>query len=130
MRRIRGKDTKPERRVRSKLHRVGFRFRLHRRDLPGSPDIVLPQYRVAVWVHGCFWHGHECRKGRSRPTTNAEFWRSKIERTKERDRAGQKAARASGWKTRIVWECALEGELSRLISELKQMREKGIGSRE
>lgn len=122
MRRVRGKDTKPELRVRRALHRAGFRFTLHRRDLPGSPDIVLPRYHVAVWVNGCFWHGHHCRKGRSRPSANSAFWKAKIERTIERDRSGEQAAVVAGWKPRIIWECSLESNLADLLSELAELR--------
>lgn len=123
MRRIRGKDTRPELQVRTALHKAGYRFRLHRRDVPGSPDIVLPRYQMAIWVHGCFWHGHECRKGRSRPATNVEFWSSKIARTKERDTQGREEAKVAGWKTRVVWECTLKSDVELLISELNGVRE-------
>jgi DNA mismatch endonuclease (patch repair protein) len=122
MRRVRSKNTTPEMRVRSVLHRAGFRFRLHRRDLPGSPDIVLPTYRTAVWVNGCFWHGHDCRKGRSRPATNAEFWEQKRSRTRERDLVGHASAEAAGWKVRVLWECSLRSDVDALLSELAELR--------
>ena len=82
---IRGKDTKPELRVRSALHALGYRFRLHRKDLPGTPDIVLPGLRTVIFVHGCFWHSHECNEGRKAPSTRAEFWAVKRRGTVERD---------------------------------------------
>jgi DNA mismatch endonuclease, patch repair protein len=122
MRRVRGKDTKPEMKVRSTLHAAGYRFRLHRRDLPGSPDIVLARFQLAVWVNGCFWHGHDCRKGRSRPSVNSKFWNAKINRTIERDRIGENAAKAAGWKTWIIWECRLDNDLRDLLLELSKLR--------
>jgi len=119
MRRVRSKNTKPELRVRSALHKAGFRFRLHRRDLPGSPDIVLTRYRVAVWVNGCFWHAHDCRRGRSRPSANAQFWKDKIESTKARDLRGLQNATAAGWTTWVVWECCLEAGIQELVANLR-----------
>ena len=104
---IRGKDTAPEMRVRRLLHRLGYRFRLHRRDLPGSPDIVLPKYRVAIFVHGCFWHFHQgCRLAKM-PVTHEEFWRAKLFRNRERDAASVAALMATGWRVLQVWECFL-----------------------
>src|SRR5882762_6318653 len=105
MSRIRGKDTSPEKRVRSQLHRMGFRFRLHRKDLPGNPDIVLPRLRKIVLVHGCFWHGHEC--GKSMPKSNVEFWTAKLDGNIRRDIKNARLLRAVGWKVLIIWECEL-----------------------
>ena len=99
---IRGKDTSPERTVRSILHRLGFRFSLHRTDLRGKPDIVMPRFRTAVFVHGCYWHMHTCKRGRSVPTTNAAFWRAKRNRNRERDREVIASLRHSGWRVVIV----------------------------
>lgn len=105
---IRGRDTKPEVLVRSLLHRQGFRFRLQVRTLPGRPDIVLPRYRAVIFVHGCFWHGHDCHLFRL-PATRTEFWRSKIENNRNRDRRVREELLAADWRVAVVWECALRG---------------------
>lgn len=107
MSRIRGRDTVPELVVRSYLHRRGLRFRLHRRDLPGRPDIVLPAYRVAILVHGCFWHGHAGCKRASLPKTRVSFWAEKIAANRERDARSIRALEALGWRPLIVWECEI-----------------------
>ncbi|MBL9150646.1 MAG: DNA mismatch endonuclease Vsr [Phycisphaerae bacterium] len=104
---IRSRDTGPERRVRSIVHALGYRFRLYRRDLPGSPDLVFPRLRAVVFVHGCFWHAHRCRAGRKDPKTNAAFWKAKRTRNRERDRAVTRALRRRGWLVLAVWECEL-----------------------
>lgn len=107
---IRGKDTRPEMIVRKILHSRGFRFRLHRKDLPGRPDIVLPRYRVAIFVQGCFWHGHEnCHLFRL-PASRTEFWDEKIGGNKSRDEKNLGLLRAAGWRTLQIWECALKGK--------------------
>jgi DNA mismatch endonuclease (patch repair protein) len=103
---IRSKDTKPELLVRSALHRAGFRFRLHVRELPGHPDVVLPRWHVVVFVNGCFWHGHTCHFFRP-PSTRTDFWRSKIERNRTNDTRAIAALLTQGWRVAIVWECAL-----------------------
>jgi DNA mismatch endonuclease (patch repair protein) len=103
---IRGKNTKPEILVRSMLHRQGFRFRLHDRTLPGKPDIVFPRYHAVIFVHGCFWHGHECRLFKW-PETRPEFWREKIMRNRYLDHKSQEALLTNGWRVGIVWECTL-----------------------
>lgn len=108
MRRVRTKDTRPELAVRRLLHRAGFRFRLHRRDLPGCPDIVLTRYRAAVFVHGCFWHGHNCSLFKM-PATRTEFWSAKIEANRLRDDVAKTALRDAGWRNLWIWECALKG---------------------
>lgn len=105
---IRGSDTKPEKTIRQGLHRRGFRFRLHVRDLPGRPDIVLPRWRAVILTHGCFWHGHDCNLFQW-PKTRETFWQGKIEGNRRRDAASLKALKALGWRTLIVWECALKG---------------------
>lgn len=105
---IRGKNTKPELAIRSALHALGFRYRLHRKDLPGRPDIVFPKYRAVVMVHGCFWHGHDCNLFRW-PTTREDFWRTKIGRNMERDRMQHAALVAAGWRIGTIWECAVKG---------------------
>lgn len=102
---IKGRDTKPEMRVRSLLHSLGYRYRLHRKDLPGKPDIVLPKYRTAIFVHGCFWHSHDCRWGSVIPKTRPEFWAGKRKETTERDARGIQALKNLGWRTITVWEC-------------------------
>jgi DNA mismatch endonuclease (patch repair protein) len=108
MRAVRGKDTKPEKAVRSMLHKLGYRFRLHRRDLPGKPDLVFPSLRKVIFVHGCFWHSHDCRKGRGAPSTNSQFWKRKRELTVERDRKVLEALAAEKWDAYVVWECSLK----------------------
>ncbi|PWK55600.1 very short patch repair endonuclease [Roseicyclus mahoneyensis] len=105
---IRGKDTQPEMILRRGLHARGFRFRLHDRRLPGSPDLVFPGRRAAVFVHGCFWHGHTCPLFRL-PATRQEFWRAKIEGNAARDKAAEAALLADGWRVLTIWECALKG---------------------
>lgn len=101
---IRSKDTKPELAVRRTLHRLGYRFRLHAKNLPGRPDIVLRRYRTIVQVQGCFWHGHRCLKGRI-PEVNRDYWQPKIAGNKARDKRNQRRLRAMGWRVRTVWEC-------------------------
>ena len=100
-----GSDTTPERVVRSVLHRLGCRFALHRNDLPGKPDIVMPARGAIVLVHVCFWHMHSCKRGRSSPVTNAEFWQAKRTKNKERDRKTLAKLRREGWRVLVVWEC-------------------------
>jgi DNA mismatch endonuclease, patch repair protein len=102
---IRGKDTKPEKIVRTLLHRLGYRYRLHRRDLPGKPDLVFAGQRKVIFVHGCFWHMHDCHKGAVKPATNSEFWQKKRKGNCDRDEKTLKALAAAGWKAFIVWEC-------------------------
>lgn len=123
MGRVRNKDTRPEMRVRKALHAAGLRFRLHRKDLPGRPDIVLPSRRLAIFVHGCFWHRHEgCPKCRT-PKTRLDFWLPKFEGNVERDRQAQEALVEAGWSVRIVWECETENpeNLGRLAGEIAGM---------
>lgn len=108
MSRIRGKDTKPEILVRSLLHRMGLRFRLHRRDLPGSPDIVLPRHGAVVFVHGCFWHRHPRCKGATTPKWRVKFWRDKFAGNVERDKRNRRDLRRLGWKVLVVWECEMK----------------------
>lgn len=108
MQRIRARNTRPEVRVRGLLHRNGLRFRLHRRDLPGSPDIVLPRHRLALFVHGCFWHGHDCPLFKV-PATRTEFWLTKVAANKARDQRAVEALSVLGWRCGCVWECAMKG---------------------
>lgn len=111
MSRIRGKNTKPEILVRKGLHARGFRFRLHNKKLPGSPDIVLPKYGVAIMVNGCFWHGHKGCKYATKPKSNVEFWEAKIARNRHRDEVTNAHLEALGWHVITVWECELRGKL-------------------
>ncbi|WP_231941763.1 very short patch repair endonuclease [Candidatus Desulfovibrio trichonymphae] len=105
---IKGKNTKPEKLVRSVLHGMGFRFRLHVKKLPGSPDIVLPRYKSLIFVHGCFWHGHEGCKRATIPTTRADFWRTKISSNKERDAQNLADLAKLGYRCLIIWQCEMK----------------------
>lgn len=105
MSRIRSRDTRPEMVVRSIVHRLGFRYRLHKKDLPGKPDLVLVRHRKIIDVHGCFFHMHNCPYGKVVPATNAEFWRTKRESNLNRDRRNVKLLKKGGWKVLVVWEC-------------------------
>lgn len=107
---VRGKDTQPELRVRKALHAAGFRFRLHCKDLPGRPDIVLSKHKLVVFVHGCFWHAHgDCRLAKI-PATRPEFWAAKLERNAQRDRNAINELRAGGWRVLVIWQCYLQRE--------------------
>lgn len=105
MSRIRSRDTEPERIVRSILHRLGYRFRLHRRDLPGNPDIVLPRHRTVIFVHGCFWHRHSRCKFAYTPKSRTAFWRKKFADNITRDKRAMRGLRKDKWRVRIIWEC-------------------------
>ncbi|NJD66936.1 MAG: very short patch repair endonuclease [Chloroflexi bacterium] len=118
---IRSRNTKPEIAVRRALHAAGYRFRVDSRHLPGRPDIVLPRYRLAVFVHGCFWHGHGCRRDHI-PSTNPDYWRAKLDRNRRRDRRAREALRAMGWATATVWECSLASGTGRVIARLERLR--------
>lgn len=109
---IRARDTKPEMLVRRYLHGLGFRYRLSPRDMPGKPDLVLPRYRAAVFVHGCFWHGHDGCRFATVPATRTEFWTAKISANKRRDAVSEEKLRSLGWRTAIIWECALRSNQS------------------
>ncbi|HWA03947.1 MAG TPA: very short patch repair endonuclease [Rhizomicrobium sp.] len=111
MSRVKGRNTTPERAVRSIVHRLGYRFRLNRRDLPGKPDIVFGPRKKVVFVHGCFWHGHGCAKGRL-PKSNEGFWRDKIVANRKRDARQLKDLHALGWKTLVIWQCELDNPLA------------------
>lgn len=118
MARIKGQDTKPEKLIRSILHRLKFRFRLHRKDLPGKPDIVLPKHKKIIFVHGCFWHGHEGCSRSKRPTSNEEFWNKKIDGNIERDKRNREALKSLGWNVSVIWQCETR-KLPELIERLK-----------
>jgi DNA mismatch endonuclease, patch repair protein len=117
MSRIRDKDTKPELVVRSMLHQMGYRFRLHRSDLPGKPDIVLPKYKIVIQVYGCFWHRHQGCKMAYIPKTRKHFWMEKFTKNVERDRKQQKQLEKLGWQLLVVWECETNN-LKRLANKL------------
>lgn len=106
MRAVRSRDTKPELAVRRLLHRLGYRFRLRRTDLPGTPDLVLPRFKLAVFVHGCFWHRHDCKRG-TIPKTRAAFWEAKLSANAERDARVIKALEELGWRSLVIWECEI-----------------------
>lgn len=109
MSKIKGKDSKPELKLRSALHHRGYRFRLHRKDLPGKPDICLPMYKTVIFMHGCYWHRHKnCNKGQSTPSTNTEFWKKKFETNQERDIKNRKDLEKLGWFVITLWECELK----------------------
>lgn len=122
MRRVKGRDTAPELIVRRALTRLGARYRLHRKDLPGSPDIVLPGRRLALFVHGCFWHGHDCARGARVPQANRDYWLAKVARNRARDEASATALANLGWRVETLWECelkdaeGLKAGLSRLLA--------------
>ena len=122
MLRVGQKDTAPELTVRGLLHRMGLRFRLHRNDLPGHPDLVLPRHRTVVFVHGCFWHGHDCAHGRAAPQFHVGAWAEKIDANRERADAQQAALRKAGWHVETVWECQTEqpGVVEALAARLLQ----------
>ena len=121
MRRVKARDTLPEMTVRRALTRLGARYRLHRKDLPGSPDVVLPGRRLALFVHGCFWHGHDCARGARVPKQNRDYWTAKVARNRARDEAAVAALQAAAWRVETIWECelkdiaALEGRLRALL---------------
>ncbi|WP_034754349.1 very short patch repair endonuclease [Janthinobacterium lividum] len=121
---IQSKNTKPEMVVRRYLHALGFRYRLHARDLPGSPDLVLPKYRVVIFVHGCFWHQHAGCRFATQPASNVERWKTKFQSNLERDAKNLAALQAAGWHVFVVWECELKreplGRLELLAREITQ----------
>ena len=120
MRKVPAKGSSAEMKVRKALTALGVRYRLHRRDLPGSPDIVMPGRRLALFVNGCFWHGHDCRRGDRAPVANATYWTAKIERNRARDARVQAELAALGWRAEVIWECGLrDGEA--LTERLKDL---------
>ena len=121
MRRVKGRDTTPELKVRRLLTALGARYRLHRKDLPGKPDIVMAGRRLVIFVHGCFWHGHDCARGARVPKANRDYWLGKVGRNRQRDGVSQAALEAAGWRVETIWECemkdeaALKGRLEALL---------------
>lgn len=116
---VKSKNTKPEMQVRKILHSLGYRFRLHRKDLPGKPDIVLPKFKTVIFINGCFWHQHVGCKHASIPQTNTEFWEKKLSNNVERDRKNYQALFDMGWKVLVIWEC----EVKKLISDKVRLNE-------
>lgn len=114
---IRGKNTRPEMLIRKGLHARGFRYRIHSKDLPGNPDLCFPKHRAVIFVHGCFWHGHDCHLFRW-PSTRPEFWREKIERNRAVDQAAEARLLSEGWRVGVVWECALKGRTRALLADV------------
>jgi DNA mismatch endonuclease (patch repair protein) len=119
MRAVKGRDTAPEMIVRRLAHGMGYRYRLHRYDLPGKPDLAFSGRRAAIFVHGCFWHGHDCKRGARRPKANAAYWEGKIAKNKARDAASLSRLKTLGWRTLVLWECELRDE-TRLCSRLRR----------
>jgi DNA mismatch endonuclease (patch repair protein) len=119
MRAVKAENTSPELLVRSLVHSLGFRFRLHRRDLPGTPDLVFPRLRKVIFVHGCFWHGHDCARGARVPKTNRAYWMAKVARNAERDGRARAALAKCGWRTLVLWECGLK-DRSKLAAKLRR----------
>ena len=121
MAQVKSTNTTPEIAVRRMVHGLGYRFRLHRQDLPGTPDLVLPRHRAVIFVHGCFWHQHQCRRGNRRPQANRAYWDRKLERNVKRDSQNRRALRRLGWRVLTVWECQvgtkrLEWRIKRFLS--------------
>jgi DNA mismatch endonuclease (patch repair protein) len=119
MSKVRSKDTKPELQVRSWLHKRGFRYRLHRKDLPGCPDIVLPKYETVIFVHGCFWHQHPACKKATIPKKNHKFWKQKLKRNVERDSEHVDQLEEKGWKVITVWECAVKKDVEQIMETIE-----------
>lgn len=118
MRAVKSKNTAPEMKVRRLTHAMGYRYRLHRKDLPGAPDLVFPSRRKTIFVHGCFWHGHDCARGARMPKANNDYWRAKIIRNQTRDAETEKRLKTLGWSVLTLWECELkkEGELKARVA--------------
>jgi DNA mismatch endonuclease, patch repair protein len=119
MRAVKSKDTKPEVIVRSLVHRLGYRFRLHRKDIPGTPDIAFPGRHKVIFIHGCFWHGHDCKRGSRVPKANRDYWEMKIERNKRRDAINVDALKQLQWQILVIWECEITDSkvLTRRLSD-------------
>lgn len=126
---VKGKNTKPEMLMRSLLHKNGFRFRLHDKTLPGKPDIILKKYKAVIFVHGCFWHLHGCRKSNI-PENNKEFWLEKLNTNKERDRRNIEELNKLGWRVLVIWECSLKGENKIFYEEILTYTRKFLLSNE
>lgn len=127
MRAVKCRDTGPEKIVRSLVHRMGYRFRLCRTSLPGKPDLVFPGRLAVVFVHGCFWHSHTCKRGTLKPKTNPGFWVAKLANNAARDKDQMAQLRTLGWRSLVVWECSIKNE-QRLANRLRRFLERGTGS--
>lgn len=127
MSKVRAQHTTPELIVRRIVHAMGYRFRLHRRDLPGCPDVVLPRLGAVILVHGCFWHRHTCPRGRSEPSTRPAFWRAKFTANASRDRRAIRALRRKGWRVLVVWECQTR-DIDRLEKRIKKFLDTEVSS--
>jgi DNA mismatch endonuclease (patch repair protein) len=128
MRRVKGRDTTPERTVRRLLTALGARYRLHRKDLPGNPDIVMPGRKLAVFVHGCFWHGHDCARGARVPRQNRDYWTAKVARNVARDQRTREALTGAGWRVETIWECELKDEAA-VSARLKAVLDQAAASK-
>lgn len=118
---VRSTNTAPEMCVRRLVHSLGYRFRLHRRDLPGTPDLVFPARSKVIFVHGCFWHRHRCKQGQSMPASNAAVWKAKFNRNIQRDRMARRALRSAGWEVLVIWECQIKrGDQKSLASRIRR----------
>ena len=122
MRAVKSRDTRPEMLTRRMIHAMGYRYRLHRKDLPGKPDMVFPSKRKAIFIHGCFWHGHDCARGARVPKSNRDYWETKIRRNRERDTQSEAALKRDGWRVLTVWECQMKDEEA-LRKRLRQFLE-------
>ena len=130
MRAVKSANTTPELVVRTLVHRLGYRFRLHAAELPGKPDLVLPRHRKAIFVHGCFWHRHRCDAGRSTPGTRQKYWRVKFARNVERDRLALRRLRRAGWSVLVVWECHTKtAKRDQLTARLRRFLETAAAQR-
>jgi DNA mismatch endonuclease (patch repair protein) len=125
MSKVRGKDTSSELIVRKALHNAGFRFRLHAKDLPGNPDIILPKFQTVIFVNGCLWHGHECAKFRW-PVSNSDYWRTKITKTQIRDSKNIAELECDGWKVDLIWDCDSGNGIESLIQRLSNIRRNNV----
>lgn len=126
---IKGKDTKPELFIRKALHGRGFRYRIHQKDLPGKPDIVLPKYKAVLFINGCFWHGHTCHLFKL-PSSKIDFWKRKISRNQELDCVNADKLLSAGWRVGIIWECALKGKTKRTFEYIIDETVRWIRSKE
>ena len=126
MRAIKSRDTAPEMAVRRLVHAMGYRYRLHRKDLPGKPDLAFPSRKMAIFVHGCFWHGHTCRRGDRQPKTNAAYWATKIQRNRERYQRQTTQLCCEGWRVLTVWECQTRA-LDELAIQVRAFLESASG---
>jgi len=128
MARVRSRDTGPELRLRRLLTRLGARYRLYRKDLPGSPDVVMPGRGLAFFVHGCFWHGHDCARGARKPKANRDYWLAKVDRNRARDQRALAALTEAGWRVEVVWECDFKDEAA-LTVRLRALLETVSGAK-